>query len=101
LKERWRSRFDALKQRFVLTREEKRVIIFIVFAFALGLIARHYRGAHSPAPDKIDNKHSYTRAQRASPSSPPPRKNARMSSQRKDAEPTAFPNMNRVLTDER
>jgi hypothetical protein len=101
LKERWRSRFDALKQRFVLTREEKRVIIFIVVAFALGLTARHYRGAHSPIPDKIDNKHSYSRAQGASPSSTPSRKNARMSSPKKNVEPTAFPNMNRVLTDKR
>jgi hypothetical protein len=101
LKERWRSSFDALKQRFVLTREEKRVIIFIVVAFALGLTARHYRGAHSPAPNKIDNKHSYTRAQRASPSSAPSRKNTRTSSQKKSAEPTAFPNINRALTDER
>jgi hypothetical protein len=101
LKERWRSSFDALKQRFVLTREEKRVIIFIVVAFALGLTARHYRGAHSPTPNKIDNKHSYTRAQRASPSSTPPRKNTRMSSQKKNVEPTAFPNINRALTDER
>jgi hypothetical protein len=101
LKERWCSSFDALKQRFVLTREEKRVIIFIVVAFALGLTAKHYRGAHSPTPDKIGTKHSYSRAQRASPSSTPSRKNARMSSQKKGAEPTAFPNMNRALTDER
>jgi len=101
LKERWRSRFDALKQRFVLTREEKRVIIFIVVAFALGLTARHYRGAHSPAPDKVDNKHSYSRAQRASSLSTPSRKNARTSSPKKNVEPTAFPNVNRVLTDER
>jgi hypothetical protein len=88
LKERWRSSFDALKQRFVLTREEKRVIIFIVVAFALGLTARHYRGAHSPAPDTVDNKHSYTRAQRVSPSSIPSRKNARMSSPKKNTEPS-------------
>jgi hypothetical protein len=96
LKERWRSSFDVLKQRFVLTKEEKRVIIFIVVAFALGLTARHYRGAHSPTPDKIDNKHSYIRAQRAPPSSTASRKNARISSQKKSAEPTAFPNMNRI-----
>jgi hypothetical protein len=96
LKERWCSSFGALKQRFVLTREEKRVIIFIVVAFALGLTARHYRGAHSPTPDKIGNKHSYSREQRASPSSTPSRKNARISSQKKKAEPTAFPNMNRM-----
>jgi len=101
LKERWRSSFDALKQRFVLTREEKRVIIFIVFAFALGMTARHYRRAQSPAPDKIENKHSYTRAQRASPSSTPSQKKAWMSSQKKNAGPTAFPNINRVLTEER
>jgi len=74
LKERWRSSFDALKQRFVLTREEKRVIIFIAVAFALGLTVRHYRGAHSPIPDKIDNKHSYSRAQRVSPPSTPERR---------------------------
>jgi hypothetical protein len=87
--------------RFVLTREEKRVIIFIVVAFALGLSAKHYRGVHSPTPDKIGNKHSYSRAQRASPSSTPSRKNARISSSKKNAESTALPNMNRVLTNER
>jgi hypothetical protein len=52
-----------LKQRLVLTREETRVIIFIGVAIVLGLTARHYRPAYSPAPDKIDKKHSYARAQ--------------------------------------
>jgi hypothetical protein len=90
LKEHWRSSFGALKQRLVLTREEKRVIIFIVVAFVLGLTARHYRGAHSPTPAKMDNKHSYSRAQRASQLSTPSQKDARRSSQKKNAGPNGF-----------
>jgi hypothetical protein len=65
LKERFRSSLDAFKQRFVLTREETRVTIFIGLAIVLGVTARHYRHAYSPTPDKIDKQHSYARAQNA------------------------------------
>lgn len=42
-------RFEALRQRFVLTREEKCVIAFVLLAFALGLAVKHYRDIH-PQP---------------------------------------------------
>ena len=52
----------ALQERLVLTREEIRVIIFIVTATALGLTARHYRDTYSSTPDK---EHLTTHAHRA------------------------------------
>jgi len=39
---------------FVLTREEKRVILFVVVAFALGVATKLYRDTHPHAADKID-----------------------------------------------
>ena len=42
-------RFEALRQRFVFTREEKRVIAFVLLAFVLGLAVKHYRDTH-PQP---------------------------------------------------
>jgi len=62
---RWK--FEELKQRLVLTREEKRVIVFILAAFVLGLVAKHYRVTH-PQPTTIDKKHPYSHTQGISPS---------------------------------
>jgi hypothetical protein len=57
---RWK--FDELKQRLVLTAEEKRVIVFIFVAFVLGLAAKHYRAAHpQPLPD-FDKKRPHSPA---------------------------------------
>jgi hypothetical protein len=53
-----RERKLPRRQIFVLTPEEKRTVAFILFAILLGLAAKHYRGAHPPAPVKIDGKHS-------------------------------------------
>jgi hypothetical protein len=58
LKRPWRLRFEALKQRFVLTREEKRVIAFVLLAFALGLAIKHYRDTH-PQPVAPPSKKNY------------------------------------------
>ena len=66
---RWK--FDELKQRLVLTSEEKRVIAFILAAFVLGLAAKHYRAAHPQLAPPIDKKHPHSRAY--SPSSSPSR----------------------------
>jgi hypothetical protein len=61
-KKDWREKWGALRQRFILTREEKQVIVFVVAAFALGLSAKCYRDGHRPAtPVKIDKQHSHTR----------------------------------------
>jgi len=57
---RWK--FDELKQRLVLTSEEKRVIAFILAAFVLGLAAKHYRATHPQAVPDIDKKHPNSRA---------------------------------------
>jgi hypothetical protein len=53
----WRSRFDAFRHRWVLTPEEKRVIVFVLLAFALGLATKHYRETHPLLPRKIDKKY--------------------------------------------
>jgi len=58
LKQRWRLRFEALRQRFVLTREEKRVIAFVLLAFVLGLAVKHYRDTH-PQPMTPPSKKTY------------------------------------------
>jgi hypothetical protein len=47
---------------FVLTREEKRVILFVVVAFTLGVATKLYRDTYLHAPDKID-KPSVSHAQ--------------------------------------
>jgi hypothetical protein len=46
LKKRWRSKFDQARQRLLLTPTEKRVVVFILAAFALGLGTKCYRDAH-------------------------------------------------------
>ncbi len=63
---RWK--FDELKQRLVLTREEKRVIVFILAAFVLGLVAKHYRDTRPQPTTTIDKKHPHSRTQGISPS---------------------------------
>jgi hypothetical protein len=52
---------------FVLTPEEKRVLIFIVAAFLLGAGTKHYRETHPPvpAPEKTAYK---SRSHRLAPS---------------------------------
>jgi hypothetical protein len=62
------SWWDAIKHRLVLTPEEKRIIIFILVAFFLGLATNHYRSAHLPAPLKIDKKTRFSRTNQSSPS---------------------------------
>jgi hypothetical protein len=37
------------RQIFVLTPEERRTVCFVLAAFVLGLITKHYRAAHSTA----------------------------------------------------
>jgi hypothetical protein len=57
------------RQIFVLTPEEKRVLVFVLVAFFLGLGAKHYRDSHPQPPSDIDQKHPWrTYATTPSPS---------------------------------
>jgi len=47
LKKRQRFKFDQLRQRLILTPAEKRVLIFILAAFFVGLGTKYYRESHS------------------------------------------------------
>jgi len=71
LKRIWRARLETWRHRLVLTREEKRVLAFVVIAFALGLTTKHYRENHPPVAPKIDNK---TSSQQEATKSMPARK---------------------------
>ncbi len=53
----WRFKLDEARQRFRLTSTEKRVIVFVLAAFVLGLVTKCYRDAHpSPAPAQSDSR---------------------------------------------
>jgi hypothetical protein len=65
LKKRRRFKFDEVRQRFRLTSTEKRVAVFIVAAFVLGLITKCYRDAHS-SPTPVQTHPGSTRASASS-----------------------------------
>jgi len=92
---RWK--FNELKQRLVLTREEKRVIAFILAAFVLGLAAKHYRDTHPQPAPYIDKKHPYSRGYRPSPSPSQPVTPARKK-MRKPRSGTPLPNSSSAET---
>ena len=53
----WRFKLNEARQRFRLTSTEKRVIVFVLAAFVLGLATKCYRDAHSsPAPAQSDSR---------------------------------------------
>jgi hypothetical protein len=54
---RWRFTLDQARQRFRLTSTEKRVVVFVLAAFVLGLVTKCYRDAHpAPAPAQSDSR---------------------------------------------
>ena len=53
--------WPELRQRLVLTSEEKRVIIFIIAAVLLGAGSKCYRDSRPKAPMKIEKKHAVSR----------------------------------------
>jgi hypothetical protein len=55
LKKRWGSKFDQARQRLLLTPTEKRVVVFVLAAFVLGLGTKCYRDAH-PSPSSLAPK---------------------------------------------
>jgi len=71
---RWRFKLDQVRQRFRLTSTEKRVVVFVLAAFVLGLVTKCYRDAHpSPAPGGSDRgkaRPPLTRTTEGSPTSP-------------------------------
>src|SRR5207247_699574 len=53
LKTRRRFKFKELREKFRLTYTEKRVVVFVLAAFMLGLVTKYYRYTHpSPAPSQ-------------------------------------------------
>ena len=61
LKRHWRSKLNQARQRLRLTSMEKRVIVFVLAAFVLGLVTKCYRDAHpSPAPAQSDSRQGST-----------------------------------------
>ena len=60
-----RFKFDEVRQRFRLTPTEKRVAVFVVAAFVLGLITKCYRDAH-PSPTPVQTHSGKSRVSRSS-----------------------------------
>ena len=68
----WRFKFAEVRHRFRLTPTEKRVAVFVVAAFVLGLATKCYRDAHAsptPAARQMEQANSIrtTKAKRVSP----------------------------------
>jgi hypothetical protein len=53
-----RIKFDEVRQRFRLTPVERRVALFIIAAFVLGLVTKCYRDAHPQMPTPVDKAQS-------------------------------------------
>jgi len=59
LPESWK--WEELRHKFVLTPEEKRVILFVIAAFLLGLGTKCYRDTHPPSPLPMNQKQPHSR----------------------------------------
>jgi hypothetical protein len=77
LKLRWPWKSDELRQKFVLTPEEKRVILFVVAAIVLGIGAKYYRDKHPQPIPYVDPKHPWRKDATPPPSSTPKTKRSR------------------------
>ena len=84
---KWRARLARLRQRFILTVEEKRVILFVLVAFSLGLIVKHYREIHPQPIVNADQNHPLSR--NASPDSQKRHKSSFKKTGRKTPRPRA------------
>jgi hypothetical protein len=62
-----RSGSHQTMDRFVLTPEEKRVVVFVLAAFLLGLCTKYYRDTH-PAPIPAKAQKNVWQSHRPSPS---------------------------------
>jgi hypothetical protein len=68
---RWPWKSEELRQKLVLTPEEKRVIVFLVAAFVLGIGAKYYRDKHPQPIPYVDPKHPWRKDATPPPSSTP------------------------------
>lgn len=65
--------FAELKEKFVLTRKEKKVVIFILCAFVLGLGTKHYRDINPVrAPSLTEKRPQKATTKKAAHSKAPP-----------------------------
>lgn len=55
-----RCNWEELKHKLVLTSEEKRVIVFIVAAFLLGLGTKCYRDTNAQPPAQTEKSHPHS-----------------------------------------
>jgi hypothetical protein len=58
LKKTRRFKFDEVREKFRLTPTERRVALFIIAAFVLGLVTKCYRDAHPQMPTLIEKTRS-------------------------------------------
>jgi hypothetical protein len=94
LKLRLPWKWDELRQKLLLTREEKRVIIFILAAIVLGLGTKCYRDKHPPPPlPDADAKQRW--GKHAAPPPSPARKSSRKP--RKKLSPSVTPTVSEDL----
>jgi hypothetical protein len=73
VKKNWRSKFDEVRQRFRLTPTEKRIAVFVLAAFVLGLATKCYRDAH-PSASLLQPHKTRTKFASPAPGSTPARK---------------------------
>ncbi len=76
MKQVWRARLEALRNRLALTPKEKRIIAFVIVAFLLGLGVKCYRETHPQTPSQMDKKHPWRKYQ--TPSRSPARSPAKI-----------------------
>ena len=77
MKVSWRAVASHLRHKLVLTSEEKRVILFVVAALALGGATKAYRERHPELARQLDSKHPWRKATAANVSPTPKAKRAR------------------------
>jgi hypothetical protein len=77
----------ALRQRIVLTPEEKRVLCFVLAAFFLGVTVKHYRNAHRETLFPANANHHGARSDHATASPPP----AKAQKKQRKKTPSAVP----------
>ena len=74
VKKNWRFKFDEMRQRFRLTPTEKRIVVFVLAAFALGLATKCYRDAHPSAASPLQPNKTRTKFVSPASGSTPARK---------------------------